>query len=238
VPAWCGASPAFWDAAKSELGLDDEGLRVRLGDDFRRVSARYAGPDLGLSPGATWKSPFGIERTGIGYGQPLSHPLAHASSVKDILDYPWPDPDWMDVSHVRAEAERYAGQYAMLGGDWSPFWHDAIDFMSLDRLYFLMYDHPDAAEALFQSAGFRGCTGASGCLPYGYTDRSRGEPAGKGGYCIFNVHEIHPGGISGNKLEDIVRAEKDIPKNRKDDSFRRQGYGGFCKNHQQRPLYH
>jgi uroporphyrinogen decarboxylase len=142
VPAWCGASPAFWDAAKAELGLDDEGLRVRLGDDFRRVGARYAGPDLGLSPGATWKSPFGIERTGIGYGQPLSHPLEHASSVKDILDYPWPDPDWMDVSRVRAEAERHAGRYAILGGDWSPFWHDAIDFMGLDRLYFLMYDQP------------------------------------------------------------------------------------------------
>ncbi len=148
--AWCGASPAFWDAAKAELGLDDEGLRVRLGDDFRRVSARYAGPDLGLSPGATWKSPFGIERTGIGYGQPLSHPLAHASSLKDILDYAWPDPDWMDVSQARAEAEQYNGRYAILGGDWSPFWHDAIDFMGLDRLYFLMYDHPDAAETLFR----------------------------------------------------------------------------------------
>jgi uroporphyrinogen decarboxylase len=150
VPAWCGASPAFWDAAKESLGLDDEGLRVRLGDDFRRVSARYAGPDMGLSPGATWKSPFGIERTGIGYGQPLSHPLAHAARVKDILDHPWPDPGWMDVSHVREEAESHAGQYAILGGDWSPFWHDAIDFVGLDRLYFLMYDHPDAAETLFR----------------------------------------------------------------------------------------
>jgi uroporphyrinogen-III decarboxylase len=150
VPAWCGASPAFWDAAKDELALDDEGLRLRMGDDFRRVSALYAGPDLGLSNGATWKSPFGIERTGIGYGQPLSHPLAHAASVKDILDYPWPDPDWMDVSHVKAEAEKYAGEYAILGGDWSPFWHDAIDFTGMDRLYFLMYDHPDAAEALFR----------------------------------------------------------------------------------------
>ncbi len=150
VPAWCGASPDFWESAKTTLGLDDEGLRVRMGDDFRRVSARYAGPDLGLSPGATWKSPFGIERTGIGYGQPLSHPLAHAASVEDILDYPWPDPDWMDVSHVKADAGQHGGRYAMLGGDWSPFWHDAIDFVGLERLYFLMYDHPDTATMLFR----------------------------------------------------------------------------------------
>ncbi len=150
VPAWCGSSPGFWDAAKQSLGLDDEGLRRRLGDDFRRVSARYAGPDLGLSPGATGRSPFGIERAGIGYGQPLSHPLAHATSVREILDYTWPDPDWMDISAVRAEAESHGGRYAILGGDWSPFWHDAIDFVGLERLYFLMYDAPEAAEILFR----------------------------------------------------------------------------------------
>ena len=150
VPAWCGASPDFWTAAKRRLGLDDEELRIRLGDDFRRVAARYAGPDLGLSPGATWKSPFGIERQGIGYGQPLSHPLARAASVRDIQEYPWPDPDWMDVSHVSEEARRWASQYAILGGDWSPFWHDALDFVGMDRLYFLMYDHPEAAELLFR----------------------------------------------------------------------------------------
>ncbi len=150
VPAWCGASPGFWASAKSRLGLDDEGLRVRLGDDFRRVVARYAGPDLDLSPGATWKSPFGIERSGIGYGQPLTHPLEHAATVKDILDHPWPDPDWMDVSHVREEAMRHRERYAVLGGDWSPFWRDVIDFVGLEKLYYLMYDLPEAAHALFQ----------------------------------------------------------------------------------------
>jgi uroporphyrinogen-III decarboxylase len=150
VPAWCGASPGFWDSARASLGLDDEALRVRLGDDFRRVSARYAGPEPALSPGATWKSPFGIERTGIGYGQPLSHPLANASTVTDILDYPWPDPDVMDVSRVKREAESHGGEYAILGGDWSPFWHDVIDFVGLERLCFLMYDQPDTAALLFR----------------------------------------------------------------------------------------
>jgi len=150
VPAWCGSSPEFWSKAKSALGLDDEGLRQRLGDDFRRVFARYAGPDLGLSPGATWKSPFGIERTGIGYGQPLTHPLIDAKTVRDILDYQWPDPAWMDVSHVKAEAERWRGEYAILGGDWSAFWHDVIDLVGLETLYYMMYDNPEAALLLFE----------------------------------------------------------------------------------------
>ena len=85
VPAWCGSSPEFWDKTKNALNLDDEGLRKRLGDDFRRVYAEYRGPDLNLSREATWKSPFGVERKGFGYGQPLSHPLQNARTQKEIL---------------------------------------------------------------------------------------------------------------------------------------------------------
>jgi hypothetical protein len=149
VPAWCGSSPEFWAKAKAALRLDDEGMRRRVGDDFRRVYARYVGPDLGLSGGATWKSPFGIERIGIGYGQPLSHPLASARSVRDVEDYPWPDPEWMDVSGIKAEAESWGGEFAILGGDWSPFWHDVIDLLGMERLYYAMYDLPELASRVF-----------------------------------------------------------------------------------------
>jgi hypothetical protein len=150
VPAWCGSSPEFWQGAKSALGLDDEGLKKRFGDDFRRVYAVYRGPELGLSAGATWKSPFGVERTGIGYGQPLAHPLAGVSSVREVEAYPWPDPSWMDVSGVKRDADSHGGQYAILGGDWSPFWHDVIDLVGMERLYYMMYDQPEIVSLLFR----------------------------------------------------------------------------------------
>ena len=42
VPKWCGASPEFWAKAKRELGIaDDESLRVRFGDDFRRLETEF-----------------------------------------------------------------------------------------------------------------------------------------------------------------------------------------------------
>ena len=149
VPAWCGASPEFWEKAKRALSLDDEGLRGRLGDDFRRVLARDASPGFLLSEGAVSRTPFGIERHGIGYGQPMSHPLAQAS-LAEINAYPWPDPGWMDVSQVRAQAQEYGGKYAILGGDWSPFFHDVIDLMGMENLYLKMYDDPDVVGAVFQ----------------------------------------------------------------------------------------
>ncbi len=150
VPLWHGCSPEFWQKMKLELGIvDDEALRVRLGDDFRRVSAVYRGPTRELHDDVTMRTVFGVERHGIGYGQPATLPLAHARTVADIHDYAWPNPACMDVSGIRAAAARHHGEYAILGGEWSPFWHDAIDLLGMENLYLQMYDHPALVDALF-----------------------------------------------------------------------------------------
>lgn len=140
VPAWCGASAEFWTKAKQALMLDDEGLRRRFGDDFRRIWPRLVG-------GEPRTTPFGVRRTGLGYGQPLDHPLAEAT-LRDVAAYPWPDPAMMDVSGMLAEAQAYGNQYAILGGAWSPFWHDAIDLFGMEQLYLKMYDDPALVDAV------------------------------------------------------------------------------------------
>jgi len=150
VPAWCGSSPEFWAKAKRELGIEtDEGLRLRFADDFRRVWGRYVGPDLKLAEHATCATPFGIQRRGIGYGQPMSHPLAGAT-LAEVHAYAWPEPDWVDVSAIRGEALSWNGRFAVLGGDWSPFWHDAIDLLGMEILYVRMYEEPDVVDAVLQ----------------------------------------------------------------------------------------
>ncbi len=158
VPAWCGASPEFRAMLRTRLGLgqDDEALSRFLGDDFRRVFARYAGPadhspsSCLIHPEATSRTPFGVERTGYGYGQPLAHPLAGAVSVADVERFAWPDPGWMDVSSIRDEALAWKGEWAVLGGDWSPFFHDAIDLFGMERLMTLLVEEPAIAEAALE----------------------------------------------------------------------------------------
>ena len=154
VPCWLGASPEFRDLAREYLGLaDDESLSVFLGDDFRRVFAQYRGPDVASptenleNPNATYRTPFGVERHGYGYGQPLSHPLEHAT-LDEVHAYPWPDPAWMDASKIREEAATWNGQYAILGGDWSPFFHDLIDLLGMEAFFFKMYDEPELVDAI------------------------------------------------------------------------------------------
>jgi len=146
---WLGASPEFIALAVESLGLpDEEALRIRLGDDFRRVGSTWAGPERPLSPGATWVSPFGVERTGLFYGEPMTHPLAGKTAMTDLEAYPWPDPSWVDVTGIRNAAAAYDGRFAILGGEWSPFWHDAIDLVGMENLYYLMYDDPAYVDAL------------------------------------------------------------------------------------------
>jgi uroporphyrinogen decarboxylase len=156
VPAWCGASPEFRALARERLGLgqDDEALSLHLGDDFRRVFAKYVGPperspsSCFTHPDATSRTPFGIERYGYGYGQPLDHPLAEARTLDDIGRFAWPDPAWMDVSGVKADALAWRGEFAVLGGDWSPFFHDAIDLLGMEKFMTLLLDGPEIVDAV------------------------------------------------------------------------------------------
>jgi len=151
VPMWCGASPEFWAKAKSKLSIDDdEALRVRFHDDFRRVCHKEIGPQIPYKhPDTTYRTIFGIERHGLGYGQPFDHPLAGAG-IPQIHDYPWPDPAQIDVSHIRAEADGWKGRYAVLGGSWTPYFHDAIDLLGMENMMFLMHDAPPVLDAVLE----------------------------------------------------------------------------------------
>ncbi len=153
VPAWCGASPEFLAKAKAHLEINDtEDLFVRFGDDFRRVTAAYAGPahrhpSKGLPEGAACRTVFGVEHRGVGCGMPMNPPLAGAG-LKQIHEYAWPDPGWIDVSQVRPQAAKWGQRYAVLGGDWSPFWHDANELLGMENFLCRMHDAPEVVDAV------------------------------------------------------------------------------------------
>ena len=148
VPAWCGASVEFWAKAKRELGLDDEQLRVRFGDDFRRVFARYAGPEVILLPNATSCTPFGstADRFGLGYNR--CHIRWRAQPLARFTTIPGPIlPGWMSPGSAKKWKSIKVGMRSS-GGDWSPYWHDLIDLLGMENMYLKMYDEPEFIDAI------------------------------------------------------------------------------------------
>lgn len=140
------ATPEFWQKAMKQLGVDDEGLRLRLGDDFRRIHAAV-GPGPGETPPQPGHTPFGVPRAGVGYGQAVSHPLANAT-LREVHEYPWPS--LSPTIRLGGHASVRSGRYAILGGTYSLFWHDLTDLLGLENACMKMYDEPLLVDTILQ----------------------------------------------------------------------------------------
>ena len=109
VPVNYSANPGIDGRLKSHFGLDPkdgEGLLRVLGVDFRGVGARYTGPRLhqDIPERGVQVDNWGIHRRYIehetgGYWDYCDFPLKEADE-KMIANWPMPDPDQHDFSHV------------------------------------------------------------------------------------------------------------------------------------------
>jgi uroporphyrinogen decarboxylase len=139
---WLGASREFITKACIELHMDEEQFRLRIGDDLRWIDHDPIGQ------GGRLIDAFGIERRGSGYGQPTSHPLHEAPTIDRLRNYPWPDPEQEDTSSIRERIDPLVDRFAIIGGSWSPFWHDAVDLVGMETMACLMYDDPVFVETM------------------------------------------------------------------------------------------
>jgi uroporphyrinogen decarboxylase len=126
-----------------------EGILQRLGVDLRFPTLPYKGPPLRTFGDGSWETEWGFRRRGLYAGVSITHPLACASQVEDIRDYPWPDPDWYDYSGL-ARYCREKRRYALCGGSWSPFFTQACHLMGMETLLTELYDMPEIVSELLR----------------------------------------------------------------------------------------
>jgi len=145
VPLWYGASDGLTRKLMKKLGAsDEEDLMRKLHIDFRRVKERYAGPLLGS------KNFWGVERHGFYYGQPMSHPLADAETIEDVMNYPhWPSPDWFDFSGLAKQCDAWS-EYAIIGGPWVVIFTDATELVGMEDFFIKMHTHPEVMQAVIK----------------------------------------------------------------------------------------
>ncbi len=145
VPLWYGASTGLTNKLIKKCGVsNEEELMQRLHIDFRRVREKYVGPPLGS------KNFWGVDRGGVYYGQPMSHPLAGVESIDEVLDYPgWPSIEWFDFSGIAEQCEQWE-EYAIIGGPWVVVFTDATELVGMDEFFIKMYTHPEVMQAVIQ----------------------------------------------------------------------------------------
>jgi len=143
-----------------ELGtaaVDEETL-IRLGSDVRGVfdvePAEILERNAARPPHDDYVNSWGSGATEIRPGEwfPMVCPMAAATTVEEIEDYPWPDmDDPTRVAHVAAEAARLAAEncYAIMATPWLLFpLERAFAMQGMDTFLMNLALHPEFAEAL------------------------------------------------------------------------------------------
>jgi uroporphyrinogen decarboxylase len=143
-----------------ELGtaLIDEKTMIRLHSDVRGVLDLE--PDWVLErnrnrePHSDYVNSWGSGAVEVAPGEwyPMVEPLADATTIEEIEDYPWPDmSDPTRYAHVPAEAAALAEQneYAIVATPWLLFpFERAFAMQGMEKFLLNMVMYPEFAEAL------------------------------------------------------------------------------------------
>ena len=141
---WLGnPHPETWILLHKYFGTStEEELRQKLHDDFRWIA-----------PWESYKHPegkpmFDMQRKGPELS--AGGVFAECEEVQEVLDFEWPDPDYLDFSEV-LEQLRNAGDVYRAGGFWCPFFHHVADFFGMENYFIKMYTHPEVVHAVTRS---------------------------------------------------------------------------------------
>ncbi|MEG2188702.1 MAG: uroporphyrinogen decarboxylase family protein [Christensenella sp.] len=149
-PMWYGGAPETTQNVIDELGAKDEqqAFYEMLDIDFCTYRPKYIGQKRETYADTTRMCEWGILRGGAHYGQALTHPLAGALTVADVEKYKgFENPDEYDVKITEDELRR-AQDYCIIGGCWSPFFHDSTELMDMEEFFVNMYVNEDVCEAI------------------------------------------------------------------------------------------
>ncbi len=150
LPMWYGAEPGTTQNVLDFLRLgSEEALCEFLGIDFRTIRPRYVGPELKRYADGTFDTIWGIRRGGGFWGIALNAPLAHVESLRDVAAHPFPRGEWFDVQFTDRDRQ-LSRDYCIIGGMWSPFWHDTMELLGLEKMFVALKFQPALVEAIFE----------------------------------------------------------------------------------------
>lgn len=132
-----------WPALKAHFGTTaEEELRQKIGDDLRWICPQFFS-NVYRDPHGRGMFDAGLKKKQ--HGQ--AGPLAKCESVREVEDFPWPDPDYL-VFDTPLEALRNSGDVYRASGFWTCFYHDVMDLFGMNNYMVKMYTHPKVVHAV------------------------------------------------------------------------------------------
>jgi uroporphyrinogen decarboxylase len=149
VPLDFWATPQAEEKLLRSLSCSEEELMRIFGVDIRTVEPSYIGPPLESRHGMQ-KNIFGVwEKDGfLGYGEA---PLQGISSPRNIDAYPFPDPEWFDVSSLKEQCKKYkdfALRTAPAWGTWWAAFQLSQALRGVETFYIDLLENPDIVNRL------------------------------------------------------------------------------------------
>lgn len=150
LPMWYCASDEITKGLVSLLHVSspEEALYEKLEIDYKFLSPNYTGKPLQGYADGSYDTIWGIRRAGSFYGQAVTHPLAYASTVKDIEAYPFPHADEWNTSINNAALNEVKDYCTFYSG--SQFFHDAMELLGTEAFMYGLYDCPEVIEGLLE----------------------------------------------------------------------------------------
>ncbi len=166
VPIDYLAGRAIDKKLRSYLGVDsEEELLNELCCDFYYLSVRdisqnesslkiYRGPELDITE-TERTCPFGIRYLRAQYDwkfgadEAIGGALYNAESVKDILNHPWPKPEWFDVEALAEECSRNKDR-VIISGFWTAIMGNAYRLLGFERFLMSMALNPEMIRTLIR----------------------------------------------------------------------------------------
>lgn len=153
-PMWYGGDPQTTQNIMEYLGAknEKEALHDILGIDYVTFRPQYIGPPLRTYEDGTSDNVFGIRRAGYFYGQAMNHPLKGIETLEELAKSGYCFPKSCECEcRIDKTALAQVQDYCIIGGAWSPFFHDVSELFDMEEMMILMYTAPELVKKVTET---------------------------------------------------------------------------------------
>ncbi len=193
VPAAFESVGKVKERLMAHLGLNTHKEFIdKLGIDIVYASPKYIGPKLDVvvhengekTQTSFWGYKETSHSTGIdSYFMTSYFPLNDVSTVEEVDNYNWPNPDWFDYSAIKKTIEEYPDKAVVIGHE-GPF-QISTYLINMENLFILMCEEPEVAQRILDKM-----------VEFEYEYYKRCFEAGEGKVDILRTHDDYGTQIS------------------------------------------